>query len=55
MKVDTLNLESQNQAKNIPVVLSSSLIKIRGKSVMGILINDRTYKSLKKQKSLFYT
>jgi len=33
VKVDTLNLESQNQAKNIPVGLPSSPIKIWGKSI----------------------
>ena len=37
---DPLNLESQNQPKNIPVGLPSSLIKIRGKSVQGFLSLD---------------
>ena len=36
MNVDPLNLESQNQAKNIPVGLPSSPIKIWGKSVTQI-------------------
>ena len=33
IKVDPLNLESQNEAKNMSVGLPSSLIKIWGKSV----------------------
>ena len=44
IKVYPLNLESQNQAKNIPVGLSSSQIKIWGKSVQGFLSYDRTDK-----------
>ena len=42
LKVDILNLEFQNQAKNIPVVLPRSPIKIWGKSVQGLLSYDRT-------------
>ena len=41
IKVDPLNLESQNQTKNIPVGLSSSPIKIWDKSVQGFLSYDR--------------
>ena len=41
---DPLNLEYQNQAKNIPVVLSSFPIKIWGKLDMGFLSYDQTYK-----------
>ena len=44
LKVDPLNLESQNKAKNIPVILSSLPIKIWGKSVQGFLSYDRTHK-----------
>ena len=35
MKIDSLNLESQIQAKNIPVVFSNSPIKTSAKSVQG--------------------
>ena len=41
---DQLKLESQNQAKNIPMGLPSSPIKIFGKSVTGCLSYDRTKK-----------
>ena len=44
IKVDSLNLESQNQAKNISVDLPSSPIKIWGKSVKRFLSYDRTNK-----------
>ena len=44
IKVDLLNLESQNQAKNISVGLPISPIKIWGKSVQGFLSYDRTNK-----------
>ena len=37
IKVDPINLESQNQAKNIPVVLPSSPIKTWGKLVQGFI------------------
>ena len=47
--VDPLNLESQNQAKNILVVLPNSPIKIRGKSVQEFLSYDRTNKKTIKQ------
>ena len=43
-----------NQAKNIPVVLSSSPIKIRSKSVKGFMIYDRRYKQTDKQRLLLY-
>ena len=42
--MDQLNLESQNQAKNISVGLPSSPIKIWGKSVQGFLSYDQTNK-----------
>ena len=44
LKFDPLNLESQNRAENIPVSLSSSPIKIWGKSVQGFLSYDRINK-----------
>ena len=44
IKVNLLNLESKNQAKNIPVGLPSSPIKIWGKLVPGFLSCDRTNK-----------
>ena len=49
VKVDTLNLESQNQAKNIPVGLPSSPIKIWGKLVQGFLSYDRKNKQTDRQ------
>ena len=49
IKVFPLNLESQNQAKNIPVDLPSSPIKIWGKSVQGFLSYDRTKKQTNRQ------
>ena len=44
IKVDSTNLESQNQAKNISVILLRSPIKIWGKSVTGFMIYDRIHK-----------
>ena len=38
----SLNLESQSQTKNIPLVLPSFPVKIWGKSVKGFLSFDRT-------------
>ena len=49
-----LNQESQSQAKNIPVVLPSSPIKIRGKSVKGFLSYDRTNKQPDRQTNKDY-
>ena len=46
LKVDLLNLESQNQTNNIPVGLPSSPIKIWGKSVQSFLSYDRTNKKI---------
>jgi len=42
--MNPIKLESQNQAKNIPVVLSSSPIKIWGKTVKVFMTYDWTYK-----------
>ena len=44
IKIDPLNLESQNKAKNIPGVLPSYQIKIWDKSVKGFPSYDRTNK-----------
>ena len=44
LQVDPLNLKSQNQAENIPVVLPNSQIKIWDKSVKGLLSYDQTNK-----------
>ena len=44
LKVNPLNLEFLNQAKNVPVVLPSSPIKIQGKSANGFISYDRTDK-----------
>ena len=43
-------LKSQNQAKNIPVVLPSSPIQIWGKSVQGFMSYDQTYTNKQKNK-----
>ena len=53
--IDSLNLESQNQAKNIPVVISSFPIKIWGKLVMGFLSYDQTYVQIDNKKATFLT
>ena len=47
--MDPLNFESENQVKNISVALSSSQIKIWGKSVKGFMSYDRTHKQTNKQ------
>ena len=44
IKAEPLNLEFQNKAKNIPVGLPNSPIKICGESVKGFLSYDRTNK-----------
>ena len=49
-----LTLESTNQAKNIPVALLSSPIKILGKTVQGFLSYDRTNKRTDKQRLQLY-
>ena len=49
MRVDLLDLEYQNQAKNIPVSLPSSPNKIWGKSVQGFLSYDLTNKQTNRQ------
>ena len=49
IKFDSLNLESQNQAKNISIGLPSSPIQIWGKSIQGFLSYDRTNKQTKRQ------
>ena len=54
IKVDPLNLESQNQAKNIPVGLPSSPIKIWGKSVQGFRSYERTIKQTDRQANRDY-
>ena len=54
IKVDPINLESQNQAKNIPVVLPSSPIKTWEKSVLECLSYDRTHKQRNKRRLLLY-
>ena len=43
-KFKEINLEFLNHAKNIPVILRSSPIKIWGKLVKGFITYDRTYK-----------
>ena len=46
IEVDSLNLESWNQDKNILVGLPSSTITVGGKSVKGFLSYDRTNKQI---------
>ena len=52
--MDPLNLESQNQAKNIHVFLPSSPIKIGGKSSNWFLSYDRTYKQTNRDYYFIY-
>ena len=47
--MNPLNSESQNHAKNISVVLPSSSIKIRGKSVKGFMDYDQKNKQTNRQ------
>ena len=54
IKVDPLNLESRNQAKNIPLAFPSSPIKIWGKSFQGFLSYYRTNKQTNKQTNSDY-
>ena len=44
---NSLNLESQNQSKNIPVAIPGSLINIWGISVKGFLRYDRDKQSVR--------
>ena len=50
IKVGALNSEYGNQAKNIPVGLPSSQVKIWGKLVQKFLIYDRKNKQTDRQK-----
>ena len=52
IKVNSLNLESQNQTNNIQVALRSSSIKIKGKSVKGFL--SRTNKQTNRDFKFIY-
>ena len=55
IKVDPLNLESQNRLRIFSwLILSSSPIKIYGKSVQGFLSYDQTKKQTDKQRSQLY-
>jgi len=49
-----LNLESQNQAKNIPLAFPSSTIKLWDKLGKGFLSYDRTNKQTNKQRLQLY-
>ena len=53
IKVNQLNLEIFNRAKNIPVGLQSSTIKILGKSVKGSTSYDRTYTHFTRTQTIF--
>ena len=44
IKVNPLNLDFSDQAKNIPVILPSFPIKTWGKSVQGFMSYDRIHK-----------
>ena len=48
-----LNLESQTQIKNIPVVLSSYLIKVWGNSVKGGFLNYDWYVTIYKVQRIY--
>ena len=50
---DPVNIESQNQAQNIPVALSSYPIKIWVKSVQWFLSYDRTNKQTRDYNFLY--
>ena len=52
ISVNLLILQFLNIAKNIPVVLQSSPIKIWGKSVKGFLTYDETYKETNSDSTL---
>ena len=54
MEVDLPNLESQNQAENISVVLPSAPIKVLDGSIKGFMNYDRTYKQTDKQRLQLY-
>ena len=54
MEVDLPNLESQNQAENISVVLPSAPIKVLDGSIEGFMSYDRTYKQTDKQRLQLY-
>ena len=54
LKVDPLILVSQNQAKNILVILPSLPIKFWSKSVSGFLSYERTSKQTNKQRLQLY-
>ena len=54
MEVDLLNLEFQNQAENISVVLPSAPIKVLDGSIKGFMNYDRTYKQTDKQRLQLY-
>ena len=51
--MDPLNLDSQNKANNIPVVLPSFPIKI-GKSVRGFMSYERIYKQTNRADNFTY-
>ena len=51
--MDPLNLDSQNQANNIPVVLPSFPIEI-GKSVRGFMSYDRIYEQTNRADNFMY-
>ena len=52
LETQSTYVESQNQAKNIPVGLPSCIIKVCGKSVPGFLIYDRTNKQTDRQREI---
>ena len=54
IKVDPLNLDSQSQANNIPLVVPSSPIKIWGKSVLRFIRYDRAYKQTNRDYNFIY-
>ena len=48
-QIKVLSLKNFNQAKNTPVILWTSSIKILSKWVQGFMRNDQTYKQTDRQ------
>ena len=52
-RVNLFNKELLNHAKNLPVVLTSSSVKIWGKSLKGFQSYDQTYKQTTEFNTLY--
>jgi len=51
-QIKVISLKNFNQAKNTPVILWTSSIKILSKWVQGFMRNDQTYKQTDRQKEI---